>query len=184
MEETLLKLHLGCGPRHLNGYVNIDKYHLSANRVMDASKLDYSDNCVDEIFASHMIEHLTYSEFIAALKEWRRVLKIQKGRLIIRCPNFERHLKNWLEASYEERFGKRNYGVNVILGWQDKGLGNLNRNVFTVKRLRMLIEEAKFEVLKCSAVKNRDGKISDGDILLTAKIKNESNNLSVKSRKG
>jgi len=165
--KRTLKLNLGSGSSYLKGYVNIDKYNPVADRVMDVCKLDYPDNSVDEIFTSHMVEHLTYYEFIDALKEWRRVLK-ENGTLIIRCPNFERHLRDWLNASYEKRFGKNNRGVNVILGFQDRGPGYINRNIFTVRRLRELVNQAGFEILECHTHPTRDGSVSDGDILLKA----------------
>lgn len=168
MEETLLKLHLGCGPRHLNGYVNIDKYHPSADRVMDASKLDYSDNSVDEIFTSHMVEHMRFPDFLKALQEWKRVLK-ENGTLIIRCPNFEKHLLDWLNADYNKRWGENNKGINNIIGFQGKGSGYINRNLFSVKRLKSLVKQEGFEVLEAHTYSTRNKTIPDGDILLRAK---------------
>ncbi len=171
IEETeqkgRLKLHLGCGSVHLDGYINIDKYNPRADRVMDVCELDYPDNSVDEIFTSHMVEHLAYSEFVKALREWKRVLK-QSGTLIIRCPNAERHLKEWLSGDYKKRWDERNEGVNVILGFQDRGPGYPNRNIFTVKRLRDLVGQAGFKILECHTHLTRDRSISDGDLLLWA----------------
>ena len=166
-EKRMLKLHLGCGSVYLNGYINIDKYNSLADRIMDAGELDYPDSSVDEIFTSHMIEHLTYPEFMKALREWKRVLK-ENGLLVIRCPNFEKHLSDWLNAVYRKRWGERNEGVNVILGFQDKGPGYPNRNIFTPRRLRTLAEIAGFDVLECHSYVTRDGNIPDGDILLRA----------------
>lgn len=163
-----LKLHLGCGSNPLEGYVNIDKYNPKADKIMDACKLDYPDNSVDEIFTSHMVEHIAYPEFMRALKEWHRVL-VKGGTLIIRCPNFEKHLRDWLNADYRKRWGERNEGVNVILGFQDKGPGYLNRNIFTADRLKNLVSMAGFEVLEWHPYVTRDGKIPDGDILLQAR---------------
>jgi predicted SAM-dependent methyltransferase len=155
MGEKPIRLHLGCGSVHLEGYVNIDKYSPVADRKMDAKKLDYPDNSVDEIFTSHMVEHLTYSEFMNALEEWRRVLK-ENGNLIIRCPNFERHLRDWLNADYEKRWGENNYGINSILGFQDRGPGYINRNLFTVERLKRLVEQAGFTILEAHTYPTRD----------------------------
>jgi ubiquinone/menaquinone biosynthesis C-methylase UbiE len=171
-QKRKLKLHLGSGSSHLKGYVNIDKHNTSADRIMDACKLNYPDNSVDEIFTSHMVEHLTYSEFMDALREWRRVLN-ENGTLIIRCPNFEKHLRDWLNADYKKRWCKNNEGVNVILGFQDRGPGYPNRNIFTVRRLKDLVSQGEFKILECHTQPTRDGAILDGDILLKAKKDNQ-----------
>lgn len=168
--ERILKLHLGCGNNLLEGYVNIDKYNEKANKIMDVTKLEYPNACVDEIFTSHMIGHITYSDFIKALKEWKRVLK-KGGVLVIRCPNFEKHLYNWLNSSYKKRWGRNNENVNVILGIQDRGPGYLNRNIFTIKRLKELVKMSGFQVFKCTPNITRDGSIPNGDIILQARKK-------------
>jgi len=167
-----LRLHLGCGSNLLDGYVNIDRYNPKADMMMDACELDYPDDSVDEIFTSHMVEHLTCPEFMKALKEWKRVLK-GEGKLVIRCPNFEKHLRDWLNADYRKRWGERNEGVNVILGFQDRGPGHLNRNIFTSDRLSDLVNRAGFEIMECHPVMNRYGDIPDGDILLRARKQKE-----------
>lgn len=163
-----LKLHLGCGSIHLDGYINVDKFNTSADLVMDAWKLNFPDNSVDEIFTSHMVEHMTYPQFMKALEEWKRVLN-RGASLIIRCPNFEECLKRWQNADYQKRWGANNEGVNVILGFQYRGPGYVNRNIFTSKRLADLVSRVGFEVIKCHPVMNRYNDIPNGDILLLAK---------------
>jgi predicted SAM-dependent methyltransferase len=115
---------------------------------------------------------LTCPEFMKALKEWKRVLK-GEGKLVIRCPNFEKHLRDWLNADYRKRWGERNEGVNVILGFQDAGPGHPNRNIFTSDRLSDLVSRAGFEIMECHPVMNRYGDIPDGDILLRARKQKE-----------
>lgn len=159
-----LKLHLGCGSNLLEGYVNIDKYYPHADRVMDVVKLDYPDGSVEEIFTSHMIEHVPLSDFLLMLREWKRVLK-SNGRLVIRCPNFELYLKMWLEGDENYRWGE---GLNVILGMQDRGPGYQNRNMFTARRLKALVEQAGFGVLRCEETATRTGHIEKGDLLCIA----------------
>jgi spore maturation protein CgeB/predicted SAM-dependent methyltransferase len=159
-----LKLHVGCGNNLLPGYVNIDKYNRQADRLLDASQLDYPDGSVSEILTSHMIEHVPLSELQAMLLEWKRLLK-PGGRLTIRCPNHELYIRMWLEGDDEYRWGA---GLNTILGFQDRGPGHLNRNLFTVTRLKQLVQEAGFEVHACQEFPTRTGHIPNGDILCQA----------------
>lgn len=167
LKEAEFKIHLGCGSNILPSYQNIDKYNPKADIQADAKELPYPDNTVDEIFTAHMVEHISYSDFLKALQEWKRVLK-KGGRLIIRCPNFEKCLQNWLDANYEKRWGKNNEGINFITGAQNKGLGHRHRNLFTIKRLRNLVSRIGFKVLEAHSYPSRDGKYPDHDILLRA----------------
>ena len=50
--------------------------------IMDARKLDFEDNSIDEILCVNLIDHLKKEEFLRALEEWKRALKIG-GKLII-----------------------------------------------------------------------------------------------------
>jgi predicted SAM-dependent methyltransferase len=94
-----LKLHFGCGPRVLKGWVNIDlkyvpfenymkyygsKYYPQEQRGnksdlyafdVTKSKLPLPDNCVDVIFHEDFLEHLSQMDQIIFLAESLRVLK-------------------------------------------------------------------------------------------------------------
>ena len=54
-----LKLHIGCGPHHLGGWINIDIH--PAPLAMNALwNLPFSDGSARYVFVSHMLEHLFY----------------------------------------------------------------------------------------------------------------------------
>lgn len=84
VQDTLSKnkpvrLHLGCGPVILDGYINVDGEY-AANIpgvvVYDITKeLPIPDNTVEEILTVHVIEHIAPNEVSTMLKEWYRVLK-------------------------------------------------------------------------------------------------------------
>ncbi len=93
-KEPAIKLHIGCGEKYLEGYVNID-YPQSEHSVMkvradvyhDIRTLSYTDNSVDEIRSHHLFEHFERAEAVAILMRWRRWLK-QGGKLVIETPDF------------------------------------------------------------------------------------------------
>lgn len=79
-------LHLGCGPKYLDGFVNIDA---NPQHKLDVwldvrCGLPYAAESVDSIYSTHMIEHFYPDELQQLLRECRRVLKPQGGlRLVV-----------------------------------------------------------------------------------------------------
>ena len=69
-----MKLHLGCGSRHLEGFINVDINSEAADIHFDIRSLPFKDGSVDEIYACHVLEHFGRNEFKAVLNEWVRVL--------------------------------------------------------------------------------------------------------------
>lgn len=81
-----LMVNLGCGKDIRIGWENIDQFPgTGVNKVIDFSydPLPYPDNSVDEILASHVLEHIINWE--ALVKEYYRVI-IPKGKLTIKVP--------------------------------------------------------------------------------------------------
>lgn len=71
-----MNLHLGCGDRILEGWVNIDIDSPAADHQMDLrDPLPYGDDSVQFIYNEHFIEHVTRPEALAFLKECKRVLR-------------------------------------------------------------------------------------------------------------
>ncbi|MFO7677185.1 MAG: methyltransferase domain-containing protein [Thermoplasmatota archaeon] len=70
-----MKLNLGCGREHLEGWINIDRVKDDAvDLIHDLNtRLPFDDNSVDEILASHVFEHILYWEDL--LHECHRILK-------------------------------------------------------------------------------------------------------------
>ena len=84
MSETI-KLNIGAGPTRLEGWTAIDRKLGSEAYPLK----DYADNSVDEIRASHILEHFGHNEVPLVLKEWSRVLK-PGGRMRIAVPDVEK----------------------------------------------------------------------------------------------
>lgn len=97
----VVKLHFGCGPRHLDGWVNVD---LIPNRpqpdiLIDVQlKLPLRDACVDYIYSEDLIEHLTYDGAKNFLSECSRVLK-PGGMLRVGTPDLESFMRAYLDRS-------------------------------------------------------------------------------------
>lgn len=83
-----MKLHLGCGPRYIPGFIHVDA--LSAPHVDivgPVERLPMDDASATLIYASHVLEHFGRFEYRAVLEEWFRVLK-PGGTLRLSVPDF------------------------------------------------------------------------------------------------
>lgn len=75
-----MKLNLGCGLNHLEGYTNIDREkRANPDRAMDleAFPWDLPDDSVEEVVLNHVLEHLGRDPevFIGIFKELYRVCR-------------------------------------------------------------------------------------------------------------
>ena len=86
-DGKIMRLNLGCGKDHKEGYINIDKISVpGVDMAYDLEKLPYpfKNNSVDEIYVSHILEHLDLpvKDF---LEEAKRILKTG-GIIKLRVP--------------------------------------------------------------------------------------------------
>lgn len=86
-----MKLNLGCGPRPLEGYLNIDTVaDFAPDRVMDLelTPWDLPDDGAEEVLLNHVLEHLGASTttFLAVMQELYRVCA-DGARLFINVPH-------------------------------------------------------------------------------------------------
>jgi ubiquinone/menaquinone biosynthesis C-methylase UbiE len=93
-----MKLHLGCGNKKLEGYVNVDVVG-NPDKVCDLSSYPwpFDDNSADEIFSEHFLEHVL--DYDRTILEMYRILK-PNGKLCFRVPHFRSactpwHLHKW-----------------------------------------------------------------------------------------
>lgn len=78
-----LKLNIGAGDTVIEGFTAIDR-----KLGTEAFPLAYPDGSVDEIRASHILEHFSFVDAQTALKEWVRVLK-PGGRMRLAVPDLD-----------------------------------------------------------------------------------------------
>lgn len=115
----MIKLHIGCGWRNFgNDWVHIDGGDYEHLKYKDITKLEFKDNSVDLIYASHVISYFDREEILILLKEWKRVLK-PSGILRLAVPDFGKiaklYNKGWdLEYFLGLIFGRMKMGENYI----------------------------------------------------------------------
>jgi predicted SAM-dependent methyltransferase len=147
-EQKKFRLNIGCGDKILEGWTNIDKsfqyYQTQGDTTRgygDATKLDFKSNCVDEIYASHVLDHLSRREELdKALSEWFRVLK-PGGILRVAVSDFEKVVRMYNEGLDLERLWGHIVGGHKT-GYDRHGC------VFDFKLLKNYLEKHGFVDVK------------------------------------
>ncbi len=134
-----MKLHLGCGKRHIPGYVHIDAIdYPHVDHVSTIDRLSFiPDSSVDVIYNCHVLEHFKRNDVLAVLKEWQRTLK-QGGILRVSVPDFgaiSEVYQNTKDISLV---------IGPLFGRQDY-LYNIHYNTFDFDSLSKILIEAGFE---------------------------------------
>ncbi|MCX7909760.1 MAG: hypothetical protein N2560_09655 [Ignavibacteria bacterium] len=113
-----MKIHLGCGNKYLDGYLNIDLpqdehtvMEVKADLYADIRTLDFPENSIEEIRLHHLFEHFTRAEALKLLVKWRKWLKVG-GVLHIQTPDFSRCLIKYLFApmKFRMQLGRHIFG--------------------------------------------------------------------------
>lgn len=91
-----MNIHLGCGKRYIENWVNIDIVS-DDDRVLNDNVSILSsipDESVDIIYASHVLEHFGRHQVEDVVKVWFRKLK-KNGILRVAVPDFEAVCKRY-----------------------------------------------------------------------------------------
>jgi SAM-dependent methyltransferase len=128
-----MKLHLGCGKRHIPGFVHIDAVEYPhVDHVATIDNLGFiGSNTVDLIYTCHVLEHFRRRDVGRVLQEWSRVLK-PGGVLRVSVPDFAKLCEVYTKT------GDINLVIGPIFGRQDY-LYNIHYNVFDEPSLRKLL---------------------------------------------
>ena len=86
--DSLKKLHLGCGPNILPGWLNTDIEPSDVIAYLDLTeRFPLEDDTFDYVFSEHAIEHVQYAQGIGMLREAFRVLR-PGGKIRVVTPDF------------------------------------------------------------------------------------------------
>ncbi len=90
---AMLRLNLGCGDKLMAGYQNVDACG-TPDQLCDLNLFPWpwEDNSVDEVFASHFLEHI--ADFERTILEIHRILK-PGGIIHFFVPHFRNPLALW-----------------------------------------------------------------------------------------
>jgi predicted SAM-dependent methyltransferase len=91
------KLHIGCGPRRVAGWLNVDVSDSDYNVDLITGRLPWRDDVFAAVVSQHFVEHVELKEeLLPLLRELRRVLKAG-GEIWLSCPDIEKACRSYLE---------------------------------------------------------------------------------------
>lgn len=131
-----MKLHLGCGNKILDGFINIDiRQTDGVDIVSNVSNLEmFEKNSIETIYACHVLEHIGRKDYHTVLKNWYELL-IPGGILRISVPDMEKVFYHYgthknLEILKGFIWGGQTYPENFhYCGWDYKSISEDLTNV-------------------------------------------------------
>jgi len=115
----MIKLHLGCGDKHLDGYINIDFYESDAtDQLIDINNIEqyYEPNSVDVIYMAHVLEHFERTQAQMLLDKLFEILK-PLGILRLAVPDWDAIIERYNETKNLKEL------LHILYGNHDRPLG-------------------------------------------------------------
>ncbi len=129
-----VKLDLGAGDLRIPGFTPID-----IKQGQRVYPLEYEDGSVDEIRASHVLEHFSFRDTVNVLKDWIRAL-VPGGLLRVAVPDFDYIIKGYQEGSEEP------LEAYVLGGHVDAH--DQHGAIFNREKLQLLLQLAGLETIE------------------------------------
>ncbi|MDK9713625.1 MAG: hypothetical protein OEL86_05860 [Sulfuritalea sp.] len=141
--RTALRIHVGCGPIDIAGWVNVDArpfphVHLASNSVALA---EFSDGVLGEIYLCHVLEHFSFAEVDQLLGTYHKKLS-DGGVLRISVPDFDLAI-----AAYQASGEDLELIRMALMGGQDYEF-NYHKSVFNKKLLTKLLTKTGFREIE------------------------------------
>lgn len=132
------KLHLGCGPRIIPGYINVDIQPFDGvDVVTDLRDLPFAPDSADFIYSCANIEHFGRHEWVGLLRHWQSVLK-PGATLRLSTADFAAVVERYREV------GNINELLGLVVGGQ-KDPWDLHGMIFDFSSLAAGLEAAGFK---------------------------------------
>ncbi|MBN3039014.1 MAG: hypothetical protein JW869_06335 [Candidatus Omnitrophica bacterium] len=151
-----VRLHIGCGDKKLEGYLNIDIVPTQATDVvMDIAKgLDrIPSDIAAEIRLESVFEHFYRYDQMQILRQFHRILKKGGSLLIYWLPDFDTMIEAYLKKENVGIKGEEFDLYNVYRYTHGDPIPKnspqqLHKDIFTKDSIKSLLEEADFSIEK------------------------------------
>jgi len=119
VEPRCDRLHLGCGSRHVSGWLNVDVSGSDYDVDIASGRLPWKDDMFNAVVAQHLIEHLDIrTELLPFFAELNRVM-VPGGEAWLSCPDIEKICRSYLQSRMSDLLEDR------IERWPEYSLGEI-----------------------------------------------------------
>jgi predicted SAM-dependent methyltransferase len=130
--RNLRYLNLGCGPNGHEAFVNLDylwRPHIDVCWNFNAG-LPFADAAMQGIFSEHCLEHFSFGDALALLRECHRVLA-PGGTLRIVVPDGEMYLRTYVQALEGDPEARFPFAADARWEGCDSPILHVNRIFYT-----------------------------------------------------
>ncbi len=147
------KLHVGCGTRRVEGWLNVDVVGSEHDIDLAAGNLPWQDNSFRVITAQQVVEHLELNdELIPLLRELKRIATIN-GEIWLSCPDMAKVCQAYIDnrgtdmvVDRQQRWSRFSLNgaptqqmVNVLFHQDGQ-----HKNLYDFELLKWALEQAGF----------------------------------------
>jgi radical SAM superfamily enzyme YgiQ (UPF0313 family)/predicted SAM-dependent methyltransferase len=162
-KKQRLRVEVGPGDLPRKGYIHCDVFAgKNVDYICNAWAIPFKANTVREIYARHVLEHLTLHEAKRTVKHWYAVL-VPGGLLDINVPDIAKHIWQFTQDGLSEfsDFSVTNFehALAGFYGWQ-KNRYDIHKWGYTSDSLSDLLKEAGFDNIKRIKDKSRSGPLN------------------------
>jgi predicted SAM-dependent methyltransferase len=131
------KVHLGCGKKYLEGWINVDALpDVGSDVCADLNAVEFLDGSVETVYACHVLEHLNEESVCVLLRKIFRWLR-PCGALYVAVPDFDAiHHRYSTHRDLSELRGL------ILGGGRDEY--DVHRSIFNFEKLKSFLEYAEF----------------------------------------
>lgn len=151
------KVHVGCGPVEIEGWINVDArefphVHIRSNSVLLS---EFSDGVLGEIYLCHVLEHFSFSDVEILLSAYYNKLS-KNGIIRLSVPDFDLAI-----GAYHESGNDLELIRMALMGGQDYEF-NYHKSVFNENLLTKLLINVGFKSIeKWEPTRDFEGDLGD-----------------------
>ena len=144
-------VEVGSGNSPKSGYIHCDTLPLDhVEYVCNAWAIPFKTESVDEVYARHMLEHLTYREAKRTLRHWLSVLKVD-GCIDLIVPDLKKHIEQFFndgDSPYVNfKASNKEHAMAGFYGWQNND-NDIHKWGYTFETLSELLNEIGFSNIR------------------------------------
>ena len=140
-------LHLGCGPRKIEGWANVDLYGFG-NITWDLRKpLPVKPRSIQFIYSEHFIEHIPRDAALKLMKNCRNLLT-SDGVIRLSTPSLRRLAEDYVARKFPE-LPKETWNPTTLCSMVNEGMRSWGHQyLYDEEELALLLSQAGFSDLK------------------------------------